>query len=504
MKSDSINSFSEERGLHPLTLLYNAIRNAPALGISLYYGIVQKDSGEWFYSLLMVIILFTILPSLLLNFIFFKFRITDKEIFINSGIIAKKKRVIPLTKVQNVNLSQNFLQKIFGLTRVQIETAGDIQSEGVLEFVSNKEAESISNIIKQYQSNFEKSQDNNTENTDNFVLTTNSMDQVLFQMSIKDILIYGAMRFRPLFLFFGFWLYTTLQQFSFLNNQISDFLEENVDNLMTLDVYSLTMFISISVIIIFLISWIMDIIWTANINYGFTLKNEKNKLIINSGFLNKQMITIPFKKVQQISIITNLIKMKFGFYSLRLYTAGFGLQAKGNDLAVPNSSIEKIYDVIDKIKNYRIPNQFLQISKKSIRRVFIRYSIVLAILTSINTYYNIYALFIFLLLPILYYFAFLNWKHRGYYFEGNTLFIKYGIFFKKINIISVNKIQIMKIRETFFQRRLGLSTLLLNTAAVSNSSETIIRDIDSEVAQQLFDLINEKLNFNVNRKGMKI
>jgi len=504
MIENNSNNFSDERGLHPLTLLYNAFRNAPALVISLYYGVIQKDSGEWFYSLIMIMVLFTILPGLLLNFIFFKFRITDREIYINSGIIAKKKRVIPLTKVQNVNLSQNFLQKLFGLTRVQIETAGDIQAEGVLEFVSNKDAEAISNIIKQYQSNQEIIQEKLHSSEDKFALSTSSEDETLFKMSIKDILIYGAMRFRPLFLIFGFWLYTTLQQFSFLNNQMTDFLEENVDNLRTMDWVSLSFFISASIIIIILISWIMDIIWTANIHYGFTLKNEKNKLIINSGFLNKQMITIPFKKVQQISIITNILKQKFGFYSLRLFTAGFGLQSKGNDLAVPNATINKIYEVIDKIKNYRIPDEFNQISKKSIRRAFFRYAMFLLFVTGIISYNDINGLFILVLLPILYYFAFLDWKNRGYYFEGNTLFIKYGVIIKKINIMSVNKIQIMRIRETFFQRRLGLSTLILDTAAVASGSETVIRDIDKDVAQQLFEIINEKLNINIIRKGIKL
>jgi len=500
MINQQLNNFSEERGLHPLTLLYNAIRNSPAFAISLYYGLVQKDTGEWFYALIMIVVLFTILPSLLLSFIFFKFRITDKEIYINSGILAKKKRVIPLTKVQNVNLNQNFLQKILGLTRVQIETAGDIQAEAVLEFVSNQDAERISSIIKQYQSNIEKAHEAERSNNDNYVLTTNSQDEVLFQMTLKDILIYGSMRFRPLFLIFGFWLYTTLQQFSSLNTQMTNFLEENVDNLKTLDLFTLSGFIIISVVLIFLTSWIMDIIWTANVHYGFKLYSEKNKLIIKSGFLNKQMITIPFKKVQQISIISNIIKQKFGFYSLRLYTAGYGLQAKGNDLAIPNSSLEKVYEVIDKIKNYRIPNEFLQISKKSIRRAFFRYASGLLFLTGIISYNNLYGLLILLFLPFLYYFAFLDWKNRGYFFENNTLFIKYGVIIKKINIISLNKIQLMKTRETFFQRRLGLATLILDTAAVSSRAETIIRDIDRDVAQQLFELINEKLNINIIRK----
>ncbi|HRP02598.1 MAG TPA: PH domain-containing protein [Candidatus Kapabacteria bacterium] len=492
------HEYSEERGLHPLTLLYNGIRSSPALLFALYYGILEKSSADWINALIMVLIFVTIAPSILLKFFFFKFRITNSEIYVDSGVIAKQKRVIPITKVQNVNLSQNFIQKLLGLMRVQIETAGDSGTECVLEYVSIKDANAISSIIKHYQTksaNTELLPDTKIYD----VPDSTKDDSVLFQMSINDNLKYGALRFRPLFIVFGAWLYSASQQFSSISNQMSDYMDMGAEQIVTMDILSLSLLVSVSILMILISSWIMDIIWTTNINYNFTLKYELNKLNIKSGFLSKSNITIPFKKVQQISIITNILKERFGYYGLRLYTAGFGLQVKGNNLAVPNSKLDKVYEVLDKIKKYRIPEEFEQISRKSIRRASLRYSISLLTCVAVLYFYNSKISFLLILLPFLYYFAYLDWRNRGYYFENNTLYIKYGVFSKRINIVSVNKIQLLKISETFFQRRLGLATLILDTAAIDIGAETIIRDIDKDIAYELFDKISEKLNLNMKR-----
>jgi len=494
--SGIVNKFSEERSLHPLTLVYNGIKSSPPLLISLYLAFVQNDKSEWMYSIILIILFFGILPSIILNFIYFKFKITDKEIYIQSGIIAKKNRVIPISKVQNVNFSQNFFQKLLGISRVQIETAGDISAEGVLEFVSVANADEISKIIKYYQSNVDVLGINPTLIEKEHRI--DSADGKLFSMNLKDIFIYGALRFRPVFLFFGFWLYSFLQQFSFFNLYFEDVFTSNMKNLQDLNVFYLTLLVTLSIIAIFFISWILDIIWTINTFYGFNLINEKNKLITSGGLLSKQTQTIPFKKIQQISIVTNFLKEHLDYYSLRFYTAGFGLKAKGNDIAVPNAKLQLIYEVIDKIKQYRIPKYFLSISKKSIKRVFIRYLVLLIIFSIVLQYFSVYFWFLLLFSPFLYYFAFLNWKFRGYLFIDNTLYIKYGVIIRKINIIPIKKFQTLKIRETFFQRRLGLATLILDTAAVTLSAETLIRYIDIDVAEKLFDEISENFNKQFN------
>jgi putative membrane protein len=94
----------------------------------------------------------------------------------------------------------------------------------------------------------------------------------------------------------------------------------------------------------------------------------------------------------------------------------------------------------------------------------------------------------------------LQWKNRGYLFDNDTIYIKYGVIIKKYNIIPLRKLQILKLKNSYFQRKLGLSTIVLDTAAITLGAETIIRDLDSDVALELFNNIIE--NFNKNNKGI--
>lgn len=488
---DFINNYSNEKSLHPFTLLYRVIMQLPGFLIPMYLIFIEKESSELFYFIILLISIVLVLPSIILNFIYFRFQILPNEIVIRSGVLSKKQRNIPLNKVQNINITQNFLQRLLSLAKVQIETAGDIHSEGMLEFVSVKDADEISKTIRHFQANTMTEAAKESE-----VNNQQSETNVLFSMKLKDVFTFGLFRFRPLFLFFGFWLYSFLQQFSYFNNLVQEFIVTNLKNIESFDPLTFSIFVVVSTLVIILLSWMMDILWTMNTFYNFTLKFEQNKLITNFGLFSKKQVTIPFKKLQQISIITNLLKKKFGFYSLRLHTAGFGIQSKGNDIAVPNSDLNKIYDVIDKIKKYRIPDNFIQISKKSIRRVFIRYLFGIILITGTLYYFASEGLYLLLLIPLLYYFSYLNWKLRGYYIEDDTLYIKYGIFLQKINIIPVKRLQLSHINETFFQRRLGLATLHLVTASVSFGGETVIRDIERNDAYQLEQIILNKFKEN--------
>ncbi len=54
----------------------------------------------------------------------FTYRMEDDEFRVESGVITKKKKYISLERIQTVNTSEGIFQRIFGLVRVQIETAG--------------------------------------------------------------------------------------------------------------------------------------------------------------------------------------------------------------------------------------------------------------------------------------------------------------------------------------------------------------------------------------------
>jgi len=54
----------------------------------------------------------------------YTFLLTDQEIIITRGVFWKHRVVIPYNRVQNVNITSGPLERIFGLHRVHIHTAG--------------------------------------------------------------------------------------------------------------------------------------------------------------------------------------------------------------------------------------------------------------------------------------------------------------------------------------------------------------------------------------------
>ena len=72
-------------------------------------------------TLLAVIILITIALWAYSNF---SYEVTDDGLFIKFGIIHQKTISVPFDQVQNVNIERSLIDRMLGLARISIETAG--------------------------------------------------------------------------------------------------------------------------------------------------------------------------------------------------------------------------------------------------------------------------------------------------------------------------------------------------------------------------------------------
>ena len=59
----------------------------------------------------------------------FKFDFSKNDFVIKKGFLKKTKLSVPLNKIQQINLNQNFVHKILNLYEVQMETAGSDSKE---------------------------------------------------------------------------------------------------------------------------------------------------------------------------------------------------------------------------------------------------------------------------------------------------------------------------------------------------------------------------------------
>lgn len=54
----------------------------------------------------------------------YSFELLDDKIVVRSGVIGHRKVMIPYERIQNVNVQKGVLERIFGVSSIQIETAG--------------------------------------------------------------------------------------------------------------------------------------------------------------------------------------------------------------------------------------------------------------------------------------------------------------------------------------------------------------------------------------------
>ena len=147
----TLGELKEPQRLHPLTLFQQLITSLPALALLLFPVFSNPNSQNVVYLFMTLAYGVVALPAILLQYYRFSYRLTEKQMIIQSGVFNRKNRSIPIERVQNVQIEQNLLARVANIAKVKIETAGSTGTEGVLEYVSLREAHRIRQVIRSFQ-----------------------------------------------------------------------------------------------------------------------------------------------------------------------------------------------------------------------------------------------------------------------------------------------------------------------------------------------------------------
>jgi putative membrane protein len=97
-----------------------------------------KPGGETYLTIIAVVVaLFLVIVVLtvalsLVSYRRFLWEIAETDIHVSSGIIFKKQVHVPFTRVQSIDFHAGLIERLLGLVRVKIETAGGASNRGVI------------------------------------------------------------------------------------------------------------------------------------------------------------------------------------------------------------------------------------------------------------------------------------------------------------------------------------------------------------------------------------
>ena len=490
----STDSFDEVQMLHPMTLVQRFLIAVPAFIILLFPFFRSPESSDYFSIGTIVIYSLLALPLIFLRYYRFRYRITRKEIIIQSGIINRQHRSILIERIQNIEIEQSILPRIFGTAKVKIETAGSAKTEGVLEFVSVERAHQIREVVRSYQQeqvapagdaiHQDATADRSVPKPASRIAAPESeLGEPMFAMSLGRVLLTGMLRFSLFYIAIAF---SIIQQFNPDPDEIELWLTKGwLNPIVSLYQSSPWLFTIAGIIVAITLSWITGILVSLNRNYNFKIWLKDRKLHKHHGLLTLSQGTIPLKRIQALIFRANLLMRKLNWVALEVQTMGLESSQRGHQMAVPLGKFEEAVEIAKPILPLSIPDSFTSVSPLTIRRAIIRLTMLTTFTILPIGYFWRPALWGLLILILIPWYAILRFRNHGYALVDDMLYVRRGVFQHYIWAIPVSKFQVLYTTASIFQRRLGLSTVYVDTAGAGGFSTPEIIDIRQNDADNL-------------------
>ena len=248
------------------------------------------------------------------------------------------------------------------------------------------------------------------------------------------------------------------------------------------------------------VTYTLSVLYTFVSYYGFRLGKAGDDLVYERGLLQKYSGSIPLEKVQSLTITDNPIQRAIGHAGLWVETAGYGPDSNGgSQSAVPLAKVPRVHDFTERLTEIE-PPLFERPTTVARRRYLARYTILATVLLAIAYgITRITALESWYLAAIAYLFvppaAHLKWKHLGYYVGEKHIVIREGFWTRHTTVIPYYRVQTVSTRRSIFQRRLGLGSLVVDTASSRTFfwSTPTIHDVDVAVSRDAQNTVRERL-----------
>jgi putative membrane protein len=461
--------------LHPLTLVFEALRVGRAFLLPALVGGVSAAQSEW-DRVLVWMAAFLAVPALIAavaKYVSFRYGIHADELVLDSGVVRRTRRVIPLARIQNIDVRQNTLARLGGVAELRVETAGGAQTEAVLAVLGRADAEALRAELLQRRA------------TGVAEVEAPPQAVILARLGTGDLALAGATANEA-----GLVAAILGGAFNLVLQLPLTLPEPAIDpeSLLPESPATALALLALALVLGFLIvGWIVSITGSVLRYHGFTLEHAGDSLRKQYGLLSRRESHVPLRRIQAVRVEESLLRRRFRLATLKVETAGAapGQQQRGGAEAfLPLARQREIPALVAALfSDFDFGALRMHpVHPRSRWRALVRYAapLVLAAAALAVTRGEAW-LWLLALLPATLAAAHLHYRHLGYALAPGYVVARSGFLNQITWIIPERKIQTLHLRQTPFQRRHGLASLLVDTAA----GQAVIVDLAADGAEAL-------------------
>jgi putative membrane protein len=493
---------SEQR-LHPATLLFDLARHAKNFALPtvlLIFGASRSSGGPggvfgrmpegWEVWLL---VLFA--PAAVVSvtrYLTFRLRYDERELVIRWGLLFRHERHVPYARIQNVDAAQNVFHRLFSVVEVRVETGGGKEEEARLSVLPRAAFDEIRSRV--FSSRAEH--------------PAHPEHPELLHLRLKELLLFGFLENKGMVVIGA--AYGVGWETGLLDRLMGRYFADGalgrgffrdlfraVFDAGPLPVAQIGMAV-VAIVVFLMVVRIVSMGWALVRLYDFRLTRVSEDLRTEYGLVTRVSATVPIRRVQTISIRTGLLHRWLDRASVRVETAG-GAGSEGTahmrEWLAPLIRVEALPQLLQQV----LPGfdyggvTWQPVHPRAFRRamkpVLFLITAVTLLLASTNGWVALGVLLV--LLPWLTVSTRKQVQHLGWVEGDLVVLMKSGWIWRQVTVARINKIQVVAMHQSPFDRRAAMARVRVDTAGAGEFSHRVdIPYLDQQVAEALADRLS--------------
>lgn len=445
----------------------------------------------------------------------FDYELTDDSLDIYSGVFSRREREIPLRRVQNVDVTRSFVARLLGIAEVDVETAGGGGTEANLRFVGREEAARLQDVIRERRAATRRPDADRASDVPGGTATAGSDErrapgeaansatldrderhpeageddaggtpvggETLFELSDRDLVLYGALSFDP--------------RLASGVLALAPFLAPFVTRRVELTRVGLVAVAALAAVGVFVL-WVASAAARIVQFYGFRLRRVGDDLRYERGLFQRRDGTIPLSKLQTVAVEENVLMRRYGYASLAVETAGYApgsTPSGGSEAAVPLAAREDVFALartLEDFDDFELSRPPERARRRYVRRYLLAGLAVLAAAFAVDRFlvsvpwYGVVPL-----LALAWPAATRAHRNRGYDLGPDHVVAQAGFWKRRTRVVPYRRVQTLIRRQTVFQSRWNLTSVIFDTAGSRSvaAGDAAAIDRDAEEADDVVE-----------------
>ncbi|MFC1285275.1 PH domain-containing protein [Bacillus paralicheniformis] len=481
---------SEPRRMHPAAVILNFIKGLveTVKNFIIPFGVVlflnQSHTVKMLAIAAAVLFFIALVVTSIIKWSKFTYRIEEDELRIEEGLINKKKRYIPIERIQTINTSAGLIQQIFKLVKLQVETAsGGTEAEVSLVAITQAEAERIQQALFERKKAAEGTGADVTdlqEETAAEAKEPAEEPEMMYKMTGQELLTAASTSSGIGVIISGVFAFFT---------QVDDFFDLDwlYDRFAFLNSAGAAV-IALAAFVALFIAWLLSIVGMLLKYANFTVVRKEKEIVISRGLIEKHQITIPLQRIQAIKIKESLIRQPFGLAAVTIVSAG------GNVLEEDKSAV--LFPIISKkmikqrlgefIPDYAPEDDLNRLPKRALRRYLLRASWPVLAVVPLSILFPPWGYLSAVLIPFYWIIGCLSYRDAGWKISGSKIIMSSRFIGRTTAVIQRRRMQVFEVSRSYFQRRRQLVSIHTSTKSSALMEKFSVADVEEKDSDDIF------------------